>query len=180
MTNWTNIVQQHGPAVWQTACRLLSNEADAADCFQRTFLAALELSQRETVVHWPALLRRLATRRALECLRQRYREGGRRATLPESWADRKTLGPSEAAEAGELAEHLRAALAELEEGQAQVFCLACLDDCSYQEIADQLGITVNHVGVLLHRARANLQERLQAHRLAPSPGHRGGSDDQPE
>ena len=62
-----------------------------------------------------------------------------------------------------LLQHLRRALAELEPRQAQVFCLACLEEVGYAEIGQQLGITVNHVGVLLSRARGELRERLRAH-----------------
>jgi RNA polymerase sigma-70 factor (ECF subfamily) len=166
MTDWTQIVQQYGPMVWRTAYRLLSNEADAADCFQRTFLAALELSRKETIRHWPALLRRLATARALECLRQRRRSAHRSARLLESCADRKTTAPDRAAQAAELAEDLQRALAELDPLSAQVFALVCLDGLSYQEVAEQLGVTVNHVGVLLNRARSSLQARLRAYEPA--------------
>jgi hypothetical protein len=38
MTDWSQVVQEHGPLVWRTAYRLLGNEADAADCFQRAFV----------------------------------------------------------------------------------------------------------------------------------------------
>ena len=68
-------------------------------------------------------------------------------------------------------EHLREVLADLDARQAQVFCLACLDGLSYQEIAEQLGVTVNHVGVLLNRARATLRERLRAHGPTPTAEH---------
>jgi outer membrane lipoprotein-sorting protein len=94
MTDWTEIVRQHGPVVWRTAYRLLNHDADAANCFQRTFVAALELSRREPIVHWPALLRRLATVRALDCLRQRRCESGRQASLPAACADRKAPAPA--------------------------------------------------------------------------------------
>jgi RNA polymerase sigma-70 factor (ECF subfamily) len=66
MTDWSQIVEEHGPLVWRTAQRLLRHEADTADCFQRTFISAVEVSQREAVHSWPALLRRLATARALD------------------------------------------------------------------------------------------------------------------
>jgi RNA polymerase sigma-70 factor (ECF subfamily) len=168
MKDWPRIVQEHGPVVWRTACRLLNNEADAADCFQRTFLAALELASTETIRNWPAFLNRLATLRALECLRQKRRDAGRRTRMPEGSADVTAVDPLQAAEVGELVEHLRQALAELDQRQGQVFCLACLEDLSYQEIAAQLGVTVGHVGVLLNRARAALQKRLQAHRPVPA------------
>jgi len=127
-------------------------------------MSALELERTEVIRNWPALLKRLATARALECVRHRRRESNRLTALTEdSVIDRKGLGPVKAAEASELAEHLREALADLDARQAQVFCLACLDGLSYQEIAEQLSVTVNHVGVLLNRARAALRERLQAH-----------------
>src|SRR5947209_9205691 len=127
MTDWSEIVQQHGPAVWRTARRLLNNEADAADCFQRTFVSALEVARKEAVRNWPALLKRLVTARALERLRQRRREGDRMTILPEQAADRRAVDPAEAAAANELAARLREALTELEPRQAQVVCLACLE-----------------------------------------------------
>ena len=172
MTDWPQLVQQHGPIVWRTAHRLLNNHADACDCFQRTFLSALELERTEIIRNWPALLKRLATARALDCFRQRRRESNRTTALAEmAVIDRKGLGPVKAAEASELGEHLRQALADLDARQAEVFCLACLDGLSYQEIAEQLSVTVNHVGVLLNRARATLRERLQAHGPTPTAEH---------
>jgi RNA polymerase sigma-70 factor (ECF subfamily) len=179
MTDWADIVAQYGPLVWRTAHRLLRNEADASDCFQRTFLAALELARGEAVRHWPALLKRLAAARALECLRQRRRDANRVAALRErSLPDRGAGAPLQAVQASELAEHLRLALSGLDHQQAHVFCLACLEGLSYQEIAEQLGLTVSHVGVLLHRARATLQERLWVHRPARAVKGSGGEADQ--
>jgi RNA polymerase sigma-70 factor, ECF subfamily len=64
------------------------------------------------------------------------------------------------AEANELAERLRVALAELPRQQAEVFCLCCLDKVSYVEVGERLRLTTNAVGVLLHRARQRLQELL--------------------
>lgn len=169
MTDWSQVVEEYGPIVWRTAHRLLNNHADACDCFQRTFISALELERTEGIRNWPALLKRLATARALECVRHRRRESNRLTALAESSViDRKVTGPLKAAEASELGEHLREALGDLETRQAQVFCLACLDGLSYQEIAEQLLVTVDHVGVLLNRARTTLRQRLQAHRPAPA------------
>jgi len=164
MTNWSEIVEQHETMVWRTAYRLLNNEADAADCFQRTFVSALELARKEPIRNWPALLKRLVTARALERLLQRGREDHRQTSLPASGsADARAADPLQAAEASELAEHLRLALADLDPRQAQVFCLVRLEGFTYHEIAEQIGVTVNHVGVLLNRARTILRERLQAY-----------------
>jgi RNA polymerase sigma-70 factor (ECF subfamily) len=164
MIDWSQIVAQYGPMVFKTAYRLLNNDADAADCFQRTFLAALEVAKTDVILNWSALLKRVALARAIDLLRHRKREAGRLTALPDAGpADSGALQPIHAAAASELAEHLREALGDLEAQQAQVFCLACLEDCSYQEIAAQLGLTVNHVGVLLNRARAALRQRLEVH-----------------
>jgi RNA polymerase sigma-70 factor (ECF subfamily) len=163
MTDWSRIVERHGPTVWKTVYRLLDNEADAADCFQNAFLEALKLSRREAVRHWPGLLRRLATANALHRLRQRYRESSRVDSVVDgSTPDPKRPEPALAAETGELAEHLCRALAGLDARQAQVFCLACLEGLSYREIAAAIGLRINHVGVLLNRARSRLREQLRA------------------
>ena len=77
MVDWSQIVQQHGRLVWTTVYRLVRHDADAADCFQRTFLSALVLSRTQTVRSWPGLLQRLGTARALEALRQRVRQAQR-------------------------------------------------------------------------------------------------------
>lgn len=161
--DWPTIVTEFGPLVWRTAYRLLGNHADAADCFQRTFLGAVEVAGAERVVTWAGLLKRLAIARALEQLRVRYRDAGRTEPLPDTPpADAVAPDPLTSAAAGELAAALREALATIEPVQAQVFCLVRLEGLSYREAAGQLGVTANHAGVLLNRARAVLQERLAA------------------
>jgi RNA polymerase sigma factor (sigma-70 family) len=174
VVDWSQIVQQHGSLVWGTVYRLLRHDADAADCFQRTFLSALVLSRTQTIRNWPGLLRRLGTARALESLRQRLRQAQRlRPLLAEVAASSGTLGPDQSAAVSELSDQLREALARLDARQAQVFCLACLDGLSYAEVADQLGLSVSHVGVLLNRARLELRERLRSHEPADARRPKG-------
>ena len=55
---------------------------------------------------------------------------------------------------------VRAALVRLPKQQAEVVCLRWLDELTYQEIGDQLGLAPGAVGVLLHRARKRLQRQL--------------------
>jgi RNA polymerase sigma-70 factor (ECF subfamily) len=168
MIDWRAIVAEHGGTVWQTAYRLLSNHADAADCFQETFVSAIKLARREKVKNWGPLLRRLATARALDRLRQRLRRTQRSGDAAD-WAQVASASPSpvEAAEVVELRARLRRAVAELPEQQAQVFCLRYLEDMSYRQIARELALTSNAVGVVLHRARSALRGLL-----APGEGQR--------
>ena len=163
MAEWQTIVSRHSPAVWRTAYRLLGDRDAAADCFQETFLTALELSRRQKVRNWAALLVRLCTCRAMDQLRRRLRHADRHDELADwSTVASPNPGPVEHAQADELSRRLRSALTELPDGQAEVFCLRCLNELSYREIARQLGIKPSAVGVLLHRARARLRQLLSA------------------
>src|SRR5438445_557444 len=73
MPDWPTILSRDGPAAWRTAYRLLGHRADADECFQDACLAALEVSRRQPVRHWRALLQRLAAARAVDRLRERFR-----------------------------------------------------------------------------------------------------------
>jgi RNA polymerase sigma-70 factor, ECF subfamily len=45
MADWTELVAEHGPRMWQTAFRILNHHADASDCYQDAFMAALKIAQ---------------------------------------------------------------------------------------------------------------------------------------
>jgi RNA polymerase sigma-70 factor (ECF subfamily) len=160
MPDWEVIVRRDGPTVWRIVYRLLNNRADADECFQETFLAALEVSQREKVENWRALLQRLASARAIDRLRERCRRRCREQTADWNVLAGNEPPPSQGAEEAELAQRLRDALAQIPAQQAEVFCLHGLEGWSYQEIAEQLSLSINLVGVLLHRARKRLRELL--------------------
>ncbi len=161
MTDWQEVVEQHGQVVWQTAYRLLANHADASDCFQKVFLDAVQVARREPVRQWPALLRRLATARALDLLRDRYRQRSRSEPMTAATeATTNTPLPQQQAEAAELSEHLRLALTRLPARQAEAFCLRWIEGMSYEEISERLEVRPNHVGVLLNRARKRLRQLL--------------------
>jgi RNA polymerase sigma-70 factor, ECF subfamily len=160
MANWQEILSQEGAVIWQTAYRILCHRADTEECFQETFLAALEVSRCEVVRSWRALLQRLATARAVDRLRQRRRRRDREEVPDWDTVQSAMPSPSQTAEERELAQRLREALVQIPPKQAEVFCLHCLEGWSYQEIAQQLGLSVDAVGVVLYRARKRLQRLL--------------------
>ena len=51
--------------------------------------------------------------------------------------------------------------------QAEAFSLHCVEDWSYQEIAQHLAVSLDAVGVLLHRARQRLRRLLAAFHESP-------------
>ncbi|MGD8786348.1 MAG: sigma-70 family RNA polymerase sigma factor [Phycisphaerales bacterium] len=164
MVDWQIIIDRHGRTVWQTAYRLLGNHVDAADCFQETFVCALELSQRQRIRNFSALLVRLATARAIDQLRRKMRRSYSNASAVEAeWnaVPSANPGPVQVAQQRELTDRLRWLLTELPSQEAQVFCLRYLNDMSYRQIAKSLGITTNAAGVMLHRARAKLWDSFE-------------------
>ena len=163
MIDWPEILREHGGIVWKTVRRLINDDADASDCFQETFVAALEFCRKRPVQNWPGLLKRLATIRALDHLRKRMRTTTRRLIDEElDEFPNSAKPPQSIAEENELFDHLRVALANMPPDQAEACCLRYLESMSYEQIAAALGVTVNHVGVLLHRVKSVLQVRLAA------------------
>ena len=161
MPDWQEILSREGDAVWQTAYRYLGNRADADECFQEAFLAAFEFSRRQEVMNWRALLKRLVAARAVDRLRRRHHQAGRREAPDwDGLLTRADRPPAASAEDAELSDRLRAALALLPPRQAEAFCLHCLEGFSYQEVAQHMAVSVDAVGVLLHRARNRLRQLL--------------------
>lgn len=158
MIDWAEVVNRHTGMVWKTAYRVLGNRADAFDCLQDTFLAAVQFSQRQEVRDWPALLQHLAAARAIDRLRRRTSEAKHRDGLADvSNIPARDPGPAKQAEDAELVERLRGALAKLPDHQAEAYYLRCVVGLSYEQIAVQLGIQPGTVGSLLHRARDRLR-----------------------
>lgn len=176
MVDWKTIVDQYGQLVWSTAYRLVGNQADASDCFQDAFLEAVRVDRKEPVRDWAAMLRHLTTSRALDLLRARYRQKNRvDAAADVDFLVSPDAGPEQTAEANELAERLRVALAELPRQQVEVFCLSCLEKLTYVEIGERLDLTTNAVGVLLYRARQRLRELLVPVDVEPTNDDRGSN-----
>ncbi len=156
MTDWDRMVREHGPVVFGTAWRILGHVADTEDVVQEVFLQAYRMRSAQPVRHWPGLLRRLATCRALDRLRQRKPS----VSLDDLALVCSRDGPEATAIGRELAERLRQSLSELPEREGAVFCLRYFDDLSYQQIADTLDINRGAVASALHKARVRLEGLL--------------------
>lgn len=156
MSDWDAIVRTHGTMVFGAAWRILGHAADTEDVVQEVFLEAHRLQDGVTVRNWGGLLRRLATYRALDRLRQRKHHCSLEQDLPVGPEDE----PEAAAMGKELADRLRQAVAQLPQREAAVFSLRYFDELSYQEIASSLEITTGAVAQALHKARAKLESML--------------------
>jgi RNA polymerase sigma-70 factor (ECF subfamily) len=63
---------------------------------------------------------------------------------------------------GQTAEALRECLAGLPDQHREVFQLRQLEELSAADVSAMIGCTINHVGVLFHRARVRLRACLEA------------------
>jgi RNA polymerase sigma-70 factor (ECF subfamily) len=157
-----NLPAEHGEAVWRTICRLLGGEEGAGDCFQETFAQFADISRRQVVRHPLGLLKRLATARAIDAIRRRATERQRSRILDDQYPS-GDAEPWQTAAANELADNMRLALGTIPPDQATAFCMTQIERIDRPTTAEAMGITVDHLAVLLHRARSNLQQRLAKH-----------------
>jgi RNA polymerase sigma-70 factor (ECF subfamily) len=102
---------------------------------------------------------RVALNSALNWSRSQTRYRHRHLALDEKAAQTPAVGNS-AEERERRVERLYAALATLSDADRSI-ALLYLDQLSYREIAEVLGITESNVGVRLNRVKKRLIERLQ-------------------
>jgi RNA polymerase sigma-70 factor (ECF subfamily) len=160
MEDWEEVRRQYGPIVWATVYRIVRNRDQALDCCQEVFLEAFERSEADPVRDWPAFLRWLAVRRALDRLRRVRRAAAHLSRDYDVAACARGPEPCEEAEFRELVERVRLETARLPKRQAEAFWLCCVEEMSYDEAAGQMGTDANSIGVLIHRARSRLRELL--------------------
>jgi RNA polymerase sigma-70 factor (ECF subfamily) len=156
MTAWEQIVNEHGPALFGVATRILGDAADAEDVVQDVFLEAFRMRQRRDVPQWSGLLRRMTACRSLDRLRQRKVT----VSLEGIALSARGVDPVANVIGRELAERLREAIAELPPHEGEVFCLRYFEDMPYQQIAEVLNTTGGGVATALHKARAKLEVLL--------------------
>jgi RNA polymerase sigma-70 factor, ECF subfamily len=161
LPDWESIVRTHGPMAFDTAWRLLGHVADTEDVVQEALLDAFRLHGREPVGNWGALLRHLATRRAIDRLRKRRLTAPLPQKPPASEpAAPESDQPESAAVERELADRLRLALTQLSDREAGVFSLRYFGEMTNTDIAETLGINLDAVGAALHKARKRLKKLL--------------------
>lgn len=170
---YETLVRSYGPLVMMVARRYLKSEAEAADCFQDTFVAVFQgidnFEHRSSLRHW---VRGITIKQCLMRLRKsrRRREDSIDHLLPvfdEHGSRVDTAGPHERSHIVEMldGERMRRVVREhigrLPDDHRLVVLLRDIDGYSTRETASILGISTNAVKVRLHRARSALKQMLQ-------------------
>lgn len=174
----TGLVQEYGRMVFTCAHRILGEPSGAEDVLQNVFLKVLKLkpAKRESVTEWGAYLRVLTTREAIDQLRRNARREDS-LVFPDQSPGSPDDHPHHQLDRAEKSRRLRQMLKKISAKDARVFVLRYFEDMSYEDIARSLDMSVNKVGVVLHRVRARLKDQLSQDRSAfgaPQLGKQGG------
>ncbi len=160
---WAEFVATHASAVLAAAMRVVANSADADEVAQEVFVEVFRSGRfTELGGQVAGLLRTMATRRAIDCLRRRKSTIALEATDIEARTRRPGgFEPHEHLVAAELELRLRQALTTLPPREAEVFCLVYFEDLSQPQIAQMLEISPGAVAKALSMARQRLSAAFE-------------------
>jgi RNA polymerase sigma-70 factor (ECF subfamily) len=163
------LVSRYRDYVYTIAVRIVGSESDAEDVAQETFVRAYRALPRfRGYSKFSSWLYRIATNRALTHLKRRRRRAAAvdlqsgphvEAEASRTESDRRD-GPEEIVLDQEFRRRVRAAVMTLPEQYRVVVTLFYLEERSYTEVAETLGIPMGTLKTHLHRARALLREAL--------------------
>ena len=168
--DFSTIVAEHQDMVLNTCYRFVLNREDAEDIAQEVFLEAYRsldsFRQESKLSTW---IYRIAVTKSLDHLRKKKRKK-RFSSLKrvigmndpvEEITPPSQETPADVLTGTERTETLQNALDSLPDNQKTAFLLSKYDGYSNQEIAELLHTTVSAVESLVHRAKKNLQKKLE-------------------
>jgi RNA polymerase sigma-70 factor (ECF subfamily) len=163
-------VRTYQDMVFATAVRLLGNPADAEDVAQIVFLRAFqrfaEIGGSPTAGGWLRTVTRHACLNHLSRYRARWRLFSEMSSGRESPEDDFEAGlqsvdsPAAQFEQADKGERLEQALRRLPDHQRVPLVLFHMEEMSYQEIADAIGVSLGKVKTDIHRGRDVLRKQL--------------------
>ncbi|TDS80528.1 RNA polymerase sigma factor [Amnibacterium kyonggiense] len=155
------VVRRHSGPVYAVAYRWLESAADAEEVAQDAFLLLWRKRGRIHLVGESALPWLIVTVKHLAANRRRARL---RRTTHETAAAHEPHFADVDEDRGEVADLLRRAFAALPPLDAEVARLCLVEDVTYAEAAERLGLTEGAVRNRLSRARARLRRDLEEER----------------
>ncbi len=160
------LVLQYQPQVYRLAFRMTNHPEDAADLTQEVFLKAWNnLDKFEFKSAFSTWLYRLASNLCIDFLRNNRRRQNLPLTFEDEEGEEQRIEvldpaplPEERVIAAEGQARLSAAMEELEPEHRQILTLRVVNDLSYADIAEILGVKEGTVKSRLARAREKLRK----------------------
>lgn len=161
---FSTLVERYGGRVYNIALRITNDTDAAADCAQEAFIRAYRaLHQYDASLPFGPWIYRIATNTSLNHVQRWHAHETPVEVFPES-VEPDDAGPESSALKREELDEVLAAMAELPAHYRAALALRHMQQLSYQEVADSLGIPLGTVKTHLHRARAALKARLAKRR----------------
>jgi RNA polymerase sigma factor (sigma-70 family) len=171
--DWSSALAEHERWLRTVICARVGEPQAIDEVMQDVSLAAVRqhapLSDPAKVGAW---LYRLAVRHSLLYRRKQ----GRRRKLIDHYAERYQPSEADSRSVDPLAwllteerrTQVRAAMAGLSRGDAEILLLKYTEDWSYRALAEHLGVSESAVETRLHRARQRLRTQLAALDVTPA------------
>ena len=148
--------------MYNIALRITSDTDAASDCAQEAFIRAHKaLHQYDPSLPFGPWIFRIVTNVSLNHVQRWHAHQTPVEELPEV-VEPLESGPEASALRREALSEVVAAMSELPPAYRAALTLRHMQQLSYQEVADTLGIPLGTVKTHLHRARAALKARLAA------------------
>ncbi len=164
------LYRAHYGRVFALCLKLLGSRPQAEDAAQEAFVRAYRcLNQYDTGQPFGRWVGGIAGNHCIDLIRRRAREPGLFADPAPEDGDAGSAGVLDALVDAEQETQLRDAVAALPDKYRVPIVLAYFNDWSYDRIAAELGITRNHVGVLLLRGKRALRRALPPSDPEPIP-----------
>jgi RNA polymerase sigma-70 factor (ECF subfamily) len=165
-SDWiAGLARDHAGRLAAIARREGATAADALDLVQdafHTLLARRDVAALRTRPDDAARLLAAIVRNAARNLRRRHHHARPHVELDAEPLPATEPRPDAALEHAATAVQLVGCMAQLGDIHRQIVTLRVLEELSGEEAARALGLTPNHVAVLLHRARKELERCMQA------------------
>jgi RNA polymerase sigma-70 factor (ECF subfamily) len=156
---WGQVYRELSPVVLRLCRRILPTTEDAEDATTEIFMKAqLKLGHYDPARPFKPWIYRVAANHCWDVLRSR--RGRQSVDDGELDLASEAPDPLETLLTMESHDHVRGALAQLDDRGRLAMSLRYFAELSYEEIAEILGVTSSFVGVLLLRARRKMRRFL--------------------
>jgi RNA polymerase sigma-70 factor (ECF subfamily) len=179
-TAWDQIVRQHWRKVFNLAYKFVGRHDEAEDLTQEIFLKIFKalhtFDRRANFQTWLISISRNLCIDHYRSVRKERETMARDVDASELMPVSRERGPYGELEQLDLRQLIRTALAELPATLKEAVVLRDLQEFSYQEIADKLGLPEGTVKSRINRGRLELARQLRRlqSRSAAGPAARGG------